>query len=214
MKKIFLFFITILIALQTNAQFVNSIGITIGATAANQKFFLKDPASIARKKYVFGFNASVMGEFMTRDYVRWVSEIQFNQKGSVDKQPEGNYTNRLQYLSWNNYLKIRYELYSFVPYLLIGPRLEYTLTQASSSPTVTGSYLPLHFSLAVGGGAELISYSKFKLFAEVFYVPDVMSAYISPPLHIANKDFELRIGIKYEFNGGRESCNTPTYIDD
>jgi hypothetical protein len=213
MKKFVLLLFVSLITLSADAQFFNSMGLTAGVTAANQKFMYKDPASISRKNYVFGFNASLFGEFTSYDYVRWVSEIQFNQKGAVDKREEANYANRLQYLSWNNYLKIRYELYSFIPYVLVGPRLDYTLTQSIGSPDVAPTFLPLHLSLAVGGGAELISYSKFKLFAEVFYVPDVMPAYVSPPLHVTNKDFELRIGLKYQFNENREVCNTPVYVE-
>jgi hypothetical protein len=212
MKKAILCLLTVL-PFTAGAQFFNGIGITVGATAANQKFMYRDPALVSKKNYVFGFNASVMAEMTSYDYVRWVSEIQFNQKGSVDKREEGSYANRLQYLSWNNYLKIRYELYSFIPYVLVGPRLDYTLTQATSSPDALGSYQPLHLSLAVGAGAELISYSRWKLFAEAFYVPDVMPAYTAPNLHITNKDFELRVGLKYNLHENRESCNTPVYVE-
>jgi hypothetical protein len=213
MKKLFVITLICAITVPASAQFFNGLGITLGVTAANQKFAYKDPSSLVRKNYVFGMNASLMGEFTSYDYVRWVSEIQFNQKGAVDKREEGNYANRLNYLSWNNYLKIRYELYSFIPYVLVGPRLDYTLTQAIGSPDVAPTFLPLHLSLAVGGGAELISYSKWKLFAEAFYVPDVMPAYAAPNVDVMNKDFELRIGLKYNFHENRENCNTPTYVE-
>lgn len=213
LRKILVAGMMCLLITQARSQFVNSIGLTVGGTAANQKFFFYDPGAISAKKYVFGLNASVFGEFMSRDYVRWVSEIQFNQKGSIDKQPEANYANRLQYISWNNYLKIRYELYSCIPYILIGPRLEYDLTQATASPTITGKFLPLHVSLAVGGGAELITYSNWKFFAEAFYNPDVMPAYVRPELHVLNKAIELRVGVKYQFGKAREACNTPTYVE-
>ncbi len=214
MKKVYLFsaFIFCLLA-ESKAQFVNAIGITAGVSAGNQKFFFREPVSISRKNYTFGFNASIFGELMSRDYVRWITEIQYNQKGSIDKQPDANFPNKLQIISWNNYLKIRYELYSVIPYILIGPRLDYTLTQSTTSPQITGPFLPLHVSAAVGAGAELISYSNFKVFIEGFYNPDIMPAYISPDLHVMNKNFELRLGLKYQFGGQRESCNTPTYVE-
>ena len=213
MKKKFLAALLFSLSLQIHAQFLNSMAVTLGATAANQKFKFHDPLSISRKGYVFGFNASVFLEMLSHDNVRWVSEIQYNQKGSVDKQPEATYGNKLQYLSWNNYLKVRYEMYNIIPYVLVGPRLEYTLAQASSSPAIAGSYLPLHVSLAAGAGLELVSYTNFKVFVEGFYVPDIMPAYISAPVHVNNTDFELRIGLKYEFAGRKESCNTPTYVE-
>ena len=114
MKKYLLILITLL-SLQATAQTFNSIAITAGVPAANQKFLYKDPVALSNKSYVFGYNASIFGEFFTRDYVRWVTEIQYNQKGSLDKQPDANYANQLQYVSWNNYIKVRYELYSIIP---------------------------------------------------------------------------------------------------
>jgi hypothetical protein len=213
MKKIFVSVVLLLIVLQSNAQFFNSIGVTLGATAANQKFKFQEPLSISRKSYVFGMNASIFLEMLSHDYVRWVTEIQYNQKGSIDKQPEGNYGNRLQYLSWNNYLKFRYEMYAIIPYIMVGPRLDYTLSQATSSPSTTGSYLPLHLSGAVGAGLEFVSFTNFKFFVEGFYVPDLMPAYVAPLVRVNNKDFELRVGLKYEFAGRKESCNTPTYVE-
>ncbi len=189
------------------------MGITAGVSAGNQKFYFYDPNSISRKKYGFGFNASVFLEFFSHDHVRWVSEIQFNQKGSIDKRPEATYPNHLQYLCWNNYLKLRYEMYSIIPYILIGPRLEYDLTQKTTSPEITSKFLKLHVSPAVGAGLEFVSFTNFKFLVEAFYNPDlIMPAYVRPGLHVQNQNFELRVGLKYEF-GRRERCNTPTYVE-
>jgi hypothetical protein len=213
MKKLLLFGFLFFVILTGKAQFINSIGVTLGVTAANQKFKFHEPASISRKGYVFGPNASIFLEMMQHDNVRWVTEIQYNQKGSTDPREGASYANSLQYLSWNNYLKFRYEMYRIIPYVMVGPRLDYTLSQATSSPEITGSFLPLHVSAAVGAGFEFVSYTNFKFLVEGFYVPDIMPAYISGPVHVTNKDFELRIGLKYEFAGRKESCNTPTYVE-
>ncbi len=201
-------------AFETNAQFLNSIGITAGGSLGNQKFYFSDPIAISKKKYVPGFNGSIFAEFFSGDYARWVSEIQYNQKGSRDKQPEGNYINKLEYISWNNYLKLRYEMYRIIPYILIGPRLEYDLSQRTSSPVITGKFLPLHLSAAAGAGVEFVSYGNFKFFTEAFYNPDIlMPAYLKDKLDIRNKNIELRVGLKYQFGGRKESCNTPTYVE-
>ncbi len=213
MKKIILSTIIISVAFQCEAQFLNSIGITAGVSAGNQKFYFIDPLSISKKKYVFGYNGGVFAEFFSDDYARWISEIQYNQKGSVDKQPGGNYPNKLQYICWNNYLKLRYEMYRIIPYLLVGPRLEYKLAQGTTSPEITGKFLPLHISAAGGAGVEFISYSNFKFFIEGFYNPDVMFAYKRSALGVKNKNIELRIGLKYQFGGRKETCNTPTYVE-
>lgn len=219
MKKVFLTFIIFLTFLQGSAQFVNALGITLGVSASNQKFYFYNPDEALKKKYHFvGFNGSVFAEFFSHKYVRWVSEFQYNQKGSIDKQPEARYRNKLSYVCWNNYLKIRYELFSFIPYILAGPRLEYKLTQKTPSPPVIGNFVPLHVSAAVGAGVEFISYGNIKFFVEGFYNPDIkkydfMMAYLTPPLDIKNINWELRVGLKYQFQKRGESCNTPTYVE-
>lgn len=205
-------FILILSA-EGNAQFINSLGVTIGGTAANQKFRVQEPLSVSRKSYKLGFNASVFLECLSHDNVRWVTEIQYNQKGSVDKRPGVAFPNSLTYLSWNNYLKLRYEMYRIIPYIMLGPRLDYNLSQGTTSPEITGRFLPLHLSAAFGGGLEFVSYTNFKFLIESFYNPDMMPAYIGPGIHVKNKGIELRLGVKYEFGGRRESCNTPTYVE-
>ncbi len=218
MKKAFLILIIIGFSLQGKAQFLNAFGITIGASASNQKFYFYNPDEIFKKKYKYGFNGSVFAEFFSRPYVRWVSEFQYNQKGCIDKQPEAKYKDKLSYVCWNNYLKIRYELFNFIPYVLVGPRLEYKLTQKTPSPPVTGKFVPLHISAAVGAGVEFISYGNIKFFVEGFYNPDIkkyniMMAYLTPPLDIKNINIELRVGLKYQFQKRGESCNSPTYVE-
>lgn len=214
MKKFSITCLFILSLFSGKAQFLNSIGITGGVSYSTQKFLYRDPDEIIKKKYKWGFNGSVFAEFFSHDYVRWVSEIQYNQKGSKDKQADTTYRNRLQYLNWNNYLKIRYELFSIIPYVLIGPRLEYNLTQRMQTRGIEGSFLKLHVSPAVGAGIEFVSYGHIKFLVEAFYNPDfpLQDAYIRPELHIRNINYELRVGLKYEFTS-KEHCNTPNYVE-
>ena len=87
------------------AQIVEGIGIMGGISYGNQKFVTNSPVVIDKKNYQLGFNGSFFVEFFRNEYARWVSELQYNQKGSVDKQPNQDYTNKLQYACWNNYLK-------------------------------------------------------------------------------------------------------------
>lgn len=214
MKNLFLIIVIVFGTFQAEAQFLNSIGITAGGSLGNQKFYFSDPLSVSRKKYIIGINGSVFAEFFSGDYARWVSEIQYNEKGSKDRQPEADYYNKLQYICWNNYLKLRYEMYRIIPYILVGPRLEYNLSQGTTSPAVTGKFLPLHVSAAGGGGIEFVSYSNFKFFVEGFYNPDIiMPAYKVTGLEVRNTNIELRIGLKMELTGKKETCNTPTYVE-
>jgi hypothetical protein len=191
-----------------NAQLINGFGLTGGVSYSNEKFVFANPSAILKKNYLLGYNGSAFMEFFNGDYVRWVTELQYNQKGSVDKQPTGNDVNKLQYGCFNNYLKIRKEFYAVIPYIMLGPRVEYMISQNTSSPTITDNFTQLHISPAVGAGIELVSYGNLKFLMEVFYNPDLLYAYQTAPLNIYNKNFEFRVGFKY-VPGKRSTCNMP-----
>ena len=165
-----------------------------------------------RKKNIIGFNGSLRAEFINSDYVRWVTEFQFNQKGCKDKTDSATFRNRLNYICWNNFLKFQYETFDGFPYLLMGPRIEYDLSQATSSPAITGAFQKINFSWSVGAGFEKIVYSYFKPFIEVHYNPDFnfTYAYANDPLKIHNRAWEFRIGIIYR-PGGHDSCPGVVY---
>lgn len=198
-----------------HAQFFQGIGITGGVTMAKQKWFLEMPdatRTIQKKKNIWGFNGSLRGEFINNDYVRWVTEFQFNQKGCKDKTDSTTYRNRLNYICWNNFLKIQYETFDGFPYMLIGPRVEYTFTQATKSPAITGSFQKFNFSWSAGVGYEKIVYGNFKPFIELHYNPDTpfYYAYITDPLDIRNRAWELRIGLIFR-PGGKDDCPAVIY---
>ncbi len=209
MKKTLLISFLFLQIFQSNSQIINGFGITAGATLANQKFISKSPLAIDNKNYLLGYNGSFFIEYFYHDYFRWVTEVQYNQKGSTDQQTSGKYINKLQYASWNNYLKIRYEMYAIIPYILIGPKLEYNISQDITSSGITNTFLPLHMSAVGGVGVEFVSYWDLKIFIEALYNPDVMPAYQTKSMSIFNKDFEVRMGLKYQIIGRVGACNVP-----
>ena len=198
-----------------SAQFFKGIGITGGITMGKEKWFLTNPndsKEITKKKNTFGFNGSLRAEFIDNDNVRWVTEFQFNQKGCKDKTDSATYRDKLNYICWNNFLKLQYETFDGFPYLLLGPRVEYTLTQATQSPQITGAFQKLNFSWGLAAGFEKIVYGYFKPFIELHYNPDTpfYYAYKSAPLDIRNRVWELRIGIIYR-PGGHDSCPAVIY---
>src|SRR3954471_20263361 len=84
-KKAIYVVVFTLVSLGASAQFLNGIGVMGGITYANQKWHYVVPDVSENKKYVLGFNGCVFAEFFQHDYLRWRSEIQFNQKGSLDQ---------------------------------------------------------------------------------------------------------------------------------
>ncbi|MBI3502246.1 MAG: hypothetical protein HY063_10665 [Bacteroidetes bacterium] len=197
------------------AQFFKGIGITGGVTMAREKWFDTYPDGTTdklRKKNIFGFNGSLRAEFIDNDNIRWVTEFQFNQKGCKDKTDSATYKDKLNYICWNNFLKLQYETFDGYPYLLLGPRVEYLLTQATKSPAITGAFQKFNFSWGAGIGYEKIVYEYFKPFVELHYNPDTpfYYAYKTEPLKIRNRAWELRIGIIFR-PGGHDSCPAVIY---
>jgi hypothetical protein len=196
-------------------QFFQGIGITGGVTLAKQKWFYNSdivPTSIVKKKNLIGFNGSLRAEFIDNENIRWVTEFQYNQKGCKDKTDSATYRNRLNYICWNNFLKLQFETYSGFPYLLLGPRVEYTFQQKTTSPQITGAYQKINFSWGAAIGYEKIVYEYFKPFIELHYNPDTpfYYAYKTTPLDVRNRAWELRLGIIYR-PGGHDSCPAVVY---
>ena len=67
---------------------------------AKQKWFLTMPdasTNTVKKKNIIGFNGSLRAEFINSDYVRWVTEFQFNQKGCKDKTDSATFVKGLRF---------------------------------------------------------------------------------------------------------------------
>ena len=89
MKKrfciIIVVFFFIYYSIPVNAQFVQGIGITAGATYAHQKWLYSETNTTRNTSSKFGFNGSFFLEMVDNYYWRWVSEIQYNRKGAIEK---------------------------------------------------------------------------------------------------------------------------------
>lgn len=209
MKKVlFVVFFVVSVFVETNAQILSAWGITGGISYCNQKYRYKQPDALEKKKYLLGYNGSLFLEISSKDHVRWVMEGQYNQKGAIDKKG-GDYKNRLQYVSFNNYIKIRKEFISVIPYILIGPRIDFLVGQNTMAPPITDLFSPLHISLAFGVGNEIVSYGNVSFISEFFYNPDILDAYETFPLYIKHTNFELRVGLRFFLGGKGAVCNVP-----
>lgn len=195
-------FVTLFSAQHLHAQFFQGWGIMGGLTLGNQKWSSSTlELATPKTKRLLRFNGELFAEFIDNDHFRWVTEAQFNMKGT---KTDGfgqtvKYTNNI--IAWNNYLKIRQETYRFIPYILVGPRLEYTL----SSPQ---NFTKFHITGSAGVGTEVVSFGRVKFLTELHYVPDFTRSFASEPFDIKQKVWELRVGLKFTMGG--ESC-PPVY---
>lgn len=195
----------VLLSLAVDAQFFQGFGAMGGITYGREKWWVPtiDGSSTAEKhKFLLRFNGELYAEFIDHDVFRWRTEFEYDMKGTKHKVT-GN-RNKLDYISWNNYLVIRGETYSGYPYFLIGPRVEYTFKQ--NTPDVPYAFKPFHFSWSAGIGWEFITYGNFIPLVELHYNPDIDRALNQTialeenRFGIKNRAWELRVGFVIRFN--------------
>lgn len=170
-----------------------------GGTLGRQKWYnTLAPDAEPKHKFLLRYNAEVFGEFCANPTFRWVTELQYNVKGSK-REVDGNKEKFInQYAAWNNYLMIRKEMYAIIPFVKIGPRAEYVF----SSPQ---GFKKFHFTGALGAGIEFVAYGRVKFITEAWWVPDLTKSYNEPDFAIKQHAWELRVGMKFTVSSG-ESC--------
>lgn len=194
--KLFIVFAALLPAFTAQAQLVNGVGVMGGLTYSRQKWYM--PEEDIKQKYLLRYNGEVFVEWFSHDYIRVVSELQYNMKGTKVRETGEKY--KLDYFAFNNYLKLRSELYSIIPYFLVGPRVEYTFrsNQAGSKP--------LHFGWSAGAGFETVSFGPVCFLTELHYNRDINYAGRTDFLDYKNRAWELRVGLKYKFSDPSNDC--------
>jgi len=231
-KKHFILFFACLLALTTNAQYayeqhdskgkktiLSAIGIAGGITYGKQVWNPEGP--YAQERWLLGFNGAVLAEFFHHPIYRWRTELGYNQLGTTELlyQPAGKkVVNRTNYISFNNYLKVVFKQEGFVPYLLVGPRVEYLLNEhAAIYQNLLSSFYKLHVTGSAGMGAEMIWKNPLRPFVELFYNHDIMVTYhyngdkIFFPTDMIYRGYELRIGLKYFFDGLKKDVCPKVY---
>jgi hypothetical protein len=192
------------------AQFYQGFGLWGGLSYYREKWWLTSADGSSDKikqKYILRFNAGLFAEFIKHNNFHWRTELEYNQKGCKEKTDQDTYKNKLDYISWNNYLKVYEEEFEGTPYLLIGPRVEYLFKQNIQSPSLGDHFRKFHFSWSVGLGWEFVTYGRIKPLVELHYNADINKAYkTSDPgvTQVINRPWELRIGIR--IGSKRASC--------
>lgn len=203
MRKLF-FFAALLISMSASAQFFQGWGIMAGGTLGRQYWFYDEPIGKEKQKYLLRYNGEVFAEFFSHPTFRWVTELQYNVKGTKQPLPDGSTVKFVnQYAAWNNYLMVRKEMYSVIPYVKIGPRVEYVAATDQA-------FQQWHFTGSVGAGVEFVAYGPVKFITEAHWVPDATRSYTATSPEIAQHAWELRVGLKFAYGGGGEAC-PPVY---
>jgi hypothetical protein len=202
MKRFFLVCF-LLISVSSFAQFFQGWGVMAGGTLGRQYWYYDEPLGKEKQKYLLRWNGEVFAEFFQHPTFRWVTELQYNAKGTKREEADGSTTKYLNhYAAWNNYLMIRKEMFAIIPYVKVGPRLEYVV----SSPQ---DFKKFHLTGSLGAGVEFVAFGPVRFITEAHWVPDLSRSYVGNP-DIKQHAWELRVGLKFPFGGGGEAC-PPVY---
>ena len=202
-KKVLIFCFLMVHFVSSKAQFIKGFGVTAGATFSRQKWIGTNPDFKDKLNYKPGGNTSIFMEYIDHKYYRMITELQFNMKGARDNRTLlSGYRYAADYLSVNNFFKLRQELYDVTPYVLLGPRVEFLLSSNITQMRVA------HVTASGGIGMEFLYTRTWILFAEVHYNPDAMSALRITDFKIRQNAWEIRVGVKYELKK-KADCPRP-----
>jgi hypothetical protein len=236
MKKLFFILFLTSILNEASGQFFRGIGIFVGPNSTAHRYRnlgapLKDPMVYNPDLYYpqnhyshdyFSFATGLFLEFLRYDHIRWQTELEYTNKGAIEREiidpylgtRGGTGANVYQYIQWNNYLKFmggegdRGQWYT-----MLGAKIEYNLSRATPIFTpISGTFPKIWFSGDAAIGYEFFTWKRIHPFVEFHYNPDII---YQPPrgyTSVRSRTFELRIGLIYRpKKGSIDDCNAPTY---
>jgi hypothetical protein len=195
--------------IRAEAQLVRSVGVKVGAAVAGQEWHYSTPDINFADQYRWGYSFGGYIEWLNISTFSVLTEVFYIQKGfkqgierrDASGNPIGTFylLPQIDYLSVPILIKIRYEMFSFAPYLLIGPRYDYLLrTKSDGLGIVLDNLKKSDFGITIGGGFEFSNISFLNIGAEYRYSPGLQYVYSNQyGLTIQNRSMEILLTIGY-----------------
>jgi hypothetical protein len=208
----------LLYATHVHAQFVKSVGVSIGTTVASQEWFYKLSGQTVLKDYAQGNFLSVNAELLKGKFLTIVTEVAYAQKGCREGLPDvfirlpkyfstyRTYDTRFNYLSSSVLLKARMENGKWIPYCFGGARMDYQLSYSSDynfkaleefmNEKIWGMDLGfgLEYKILHGGVS-----AEFRHHYDFDPLLDMPNSDARSGLAVQNNAYIFNIGIKYYF---------------
>ncbi len=201
MLIVFIVPLNFLYPLKARAQFFQGVGLTLGGNLSNQRWQLDSIHYNKNQSYKFGGHVGLFVEYMRHDYMRMITELQYFQEGSNSKISRN--TVSTNYFCFNNFFKLRQELYDVTPYFLIGPKLKYLYTENGVS-----GFKPIHLSMYAGVGFEFLYHRPWLYILEIGYDHDIDRALSQTAFQITNKTICIKAGIKFQIEKKVKGCRS------
>ena len=164
-----------------------------------------------------GFNVAVYAEKDVSDFMSFLLQLEYSQKGYIFEQVETNEAGteiqdvrantRLDYISVPLFLKIKYPTQKITPFVTIGPRFDYLANFNKgefkfTSVTFTDDFADYLKSYVFGGsvscGLQIPASNKYDISIEFRYNYDFSdSAKELVQYSVKNKSFDIWLGIEF-----------------
>jgi len=217
MKKIV--FLTLLIVLsisqKSNAQLLKDVGIKTGILFSNQQWTYIIGDRTLEKDFRTSLNFAVNLELLNKEVITLVTDIRYIQKGFQEKKivrtpntPESGqmkmYKTRFDYFTFCPQLKVRKEINKVIPYIYVGPRIDFFLSYKSDydlSPIendLEKIVLGFNYGLGISYRIKEIGISiEFTKLYDFTYIVHTQPGPNSAGLKIKNNAFTIDFGINY-----------------
>ncbi|GBD87532.1 hypothetical protein BMS3Abin03_01466 [bacterium BMS3Abin03] len=121
---------------------------------------------------------------------------------STVTQPDGTgefvtWNTRVDYINISAFGKLRFNAGLFMPYILLGPKIDFEINKVNSLGPVNvveENFKKNRFGFKVGIGTE-INLLSLNLIAEILYDTDFNELYENENLKVNSNSFDLRVGI-------------------
>jgi hypothetical protein len=195
----------------SNAQLIRTFGFNVGYAHAKQNWnysaqLESDPHNTGT---ISGISGGAFVEFLDIPYFSLLTKVQYIQKGRTisvmgtmvsSTNPNGyietgmmDIKYRLNYISVPILAKLRIETLMCVPYLAIGPRLEYLVSYPSS--VVYDDFKKMEVTGTVAIGVELSLGFFPRLLLEANYNTSLMNSYNKGSLIVSDNSMEILCGV-------------------
>ncbi len=210
LKIIFIFFILFLPFFNCYAQF--DYGFKTGLTIANQNWKYGDISTSDTYDNRYGFNFGIFVEYQYLDYLSFLSDIYYSQRGMVSNMevtyvannPNGyidkkiSWDNRLDFIGLLLSTKLKLKTKALIPYAIAGFKYEYLINKkiVDFYQTEYKNYKDNILGLIFGIGTEFTRLVSVPIIIEGIYHYDINSAKINESLKIKNHSIEVKLGVR------------------
>jgi Outer membrane protein beta-barrel domain len=209
MKKLILFVVVIELFLSqiNNAQILNSYGLKIAYTSANQRYDYTNIGNIGTKRRI-GFNAAIFAEWFNLPFVSLVTQCEYAQRGvgivsertlasSPDIVETNTYYSRVDYLSIPVFAKITVPVGPINPYVLIGPRIDFLLGYNSAFNDIYDHFSKTMTGASCGFGVNLKTLLPVTVLVEARYNADFKDSFSNQNLTVRNNSWDIWLGVAF-----------------